>query len=72
MLHGPLQAGDGLTLDEDTVLFDATVGDGVSIGAGALVIGVTLPDGARVPPGAVVTSQDRADALSRGPLSRDS
>jgi carbonic anhydrase/acetyltransferase-like protein (isoleucine patch superfamily) len=67
VLHGPLQAGGGLTLDEDTVLFDATVGDGVSIGAGALVIGVTLPDGARVPPGAVVTSQDQADALSCGP-----
>ena len=64
VLHGPLQAGDRLTLEADAVLFDATVGDDVTIGSEAVVVGVTLPDGVRVPPGATVTSQAQADALS--------
>ncbi len=64
VLHGPLQAGDRLTLEADAVLFDATVGDDVTIGSEAVVVGVTLPDGVRVPPGATVTSQAQVDALS--------
>ena len=65
VFHGPLEAGDGLAVDDDAVLFDAAVGDDVTIGSEALVVGVTLRDGARVPPGAVVTTQEQADALGR-------
>ena len=63
VLHGPLRAGDRLVLEEDAVLFDATVGDDVTIGSEAVVAGVTLPDGVRVPPGAAITTQAQADAL---------
>jgi carbon dioxide concentrating mechanism protein CcmM len=63
VFHGPLEAGDGLTVDDDAVLFRAVIGDNVAIGSGAVVVGVTLRDGVRVPPGAVITTQEQADAL---------
>lgn len=63
VFHGPLEAGDGLTVDDEAVLFRAVLGDDVTVGPGALVVGVTLRAGARVPPGAVLTTQEQADAL---------
>ncbi|MBC7943815.1 MAG: carbonate dehydratase [Burkholderiales bacterium] len=67
VFHGPLEVGDGLTIDDDAVLFRSKVGDNVTILTGALVVGVTLRDGVVVPKNAVITKQEQADKLQVGP-----
>ena len=67
VFHGPLEVGDGLTIDDDAVLFRSKVGDNVTILTGALVVGVTLRDGVVVPENAVITKQEQADKLPVGP-----
>jgi carbonic anhydrase/acetyltransferase-like protein (isoleucine patch superfamily) len=71
VFHGPLVVGNDLTIEDDAVLFRATVGNGVTIGDSALVVGpaddpLELRDGLVVPPGAVITSQAQVDALPSG------
>ncbi|HEY9627699.1 MAG TPA: hypothetical protein V6C84_10385 [Coleofasciculaceae cyanobacterium] len=63
VFHGPLQVGDGLTIEDNAILFRSTVGNNVSIGTGAIVVGVNLRDGAQVPADARITTQDEADQL---------
>lgn len=53
VLHGPLEIGDGVRIDNGAVLFGPRVARGVSIGAGALVFGPGEITG-DVQPGAVV------------------
>ena len=64
---GPLTVGDRLTIDDDAILFRATVGNDVTIEEGAIVVGpaagLKLRDGLKVPAGKVITSQAQVDAL---------
>ncbi|OKH49102.1 carbonate dehydratase [Phormidium tenue] len=63
VFHGPLEVGNGLTIEDDAILFRSTVGDNVTIGDRAIVVGVTLADGAIVPADSMITTQEQADAL---------
>ncbi len=63
VFHGPLRVGDGLTVRDDAIVYDARIGNNVRIGTGAIVIGVTIRDGVSVPDGAIVRTQAQADAL---------
>jgi carbonic anhydrase/acetyltransferase-like protein (isoleucine patch superfamily) len=62
-----LTVGDRLTIDDDAILFRATVGNDVTIEEGAIVVGpatgLKLRDGLKVPAGTVITSQAQVDAL---------
>jgi carbon dioxide concentrating mechanism protein CcmM len=64
VFHGPLEVGNGLTIEDDAVLFRSIVGNNVTIGTKAIVVGVTLRDGAQVPAAAQITTQTQADALT--------
>ncbi len=63
VLHGPLEVGDNLTIEDNAVLFRSKVGNRVTIGKEALVVGVNLRDGVQVPNNAIITTQEQADAL---------
>ena len=67
VFHGPLTVGDRLTIDDDAILFRATVGNDVTIEEGAIVVGpatgLKIKDGLKIPAGAVITSQAQVDAL---------
>ncbi len=64
VIHGPLLVGDNVVVEDDAVVFQATIEDNVTIRRGATIAGeVTIREGAIVPPGTVVTTQEEADAL---------
>ncbi|MFQ4138090.1 carbonate dehydratase [Nodosilinea sp. PGN35] len=65
VFHGPLEVGNGLTIEDDAILFRSTVGDNVTIGSRAIVVGVTLTDGTVVPADSMITTQAQADALGK-------
>lgn len=63
VLHGSLEVGDNLSVDDDAILFRSLTGNNVTIGEGAIVVGVKLQSGVKVPSKAVITTQKQADAL---------
>ena len=74
VLHGPLEAGDGVFVGENAVVFRTRLGDDVRIGEGATIVGpegrdgeitLEIPDDTLVPAGAVVTSEEDVRALER-------
>jgi carbonic anhydrase/acetyltransferase-like protein (isoleucine patch superfamily) len=80
VLHGPLEAGDNLTVGDDSVVFRVLVGDNVTVGQDVIIQGpasetedpneltLTILDGAVIPDGAVVTDEaSLQEALSGTP-----
>jgi carbonic anhydrase/acetyltransferase-like protein (isoleucine patch superfamily) len=64
VLHGPLTAGQNLTVEDGSVLFRAIAEDNVTLRRGATVVGeVVLREGTIVPERAVIETQEQADAL---------
>lgn len=74
VFHGPLEMGDGVSVEDNAVVFRATVGDVVRIGRGAIIAGsapdkeggelpLRIPEGIDIPAGAVVTGPDDLKAL---------
>ena len=74
VLHGPLEMGDGISVEDDAVVFRVVVEDAVEIGEGALVVGpapeeeggelpLRIPEGTNIPAGAVITSTEDLEAL---------
>lgn len=64
VIHGPLLVGDNLVVEDEAVVFRATIADNVTVRRGATIAGaVTIREGAIVPVGAVITTQEDADAL---------
>ena len=63
VFHGPLEVGNNLFIEDDTILFRSIVGNNVTIRTGAIVVGVTLRDGVTVPDGAIITTQEQAEQL---------
>ena len=67
VLHGPLVAGDGLTVGDDSVVFRCIVEDGVTVGEDVIIQGPALeegeglsfiiPAGTVIPDGAPITDQ---------------
>ena len=71
VLHGPLVVGDRLTIEDDAIIFRATIGNDVTVGDSAVIAGpaddpIEVPDGPRIPPGTVITTQAQLDAVPRG------
>ncbi len=80
VLHGPLEVGDNLTVDDDSVVFRVEVGDNVTVGEDVIIQGpasetedpenltLVIPGGAVIPDGAVVTDEATLEeALSETP-----
>lgn len=76
VLHGPLEAGDGLQVGDDSVVFRALIGDDVTIGEDVVIQGppgeeepdelsLSIPDGVVVPDGSIITTQEDLEALPR-------
>jgi carbon dioxide concentrating mechanism protein CcmM len=74
VLHGPLEMGDGVNVEEDAVVFRVLVEDDVEIGEGAVIVGpapeeeggelpLRIPEGTVIPAGAVITSQEDLEEL---------
>jgi carbon dioxide concentrating mechanism protein CcmM len=74
VLHGPLEMGDGVNVEEDAVVFRVVVEDDVEIGEGAVIVGpapeeeggelpLRIPEGTVIPAGAVITSQEDLEEL---------
>jgi carbon dioxide concentrating mechanism protein CcmM len=68
VLHGPLEMGDNVSVEDRTIIFRAVVGDNVQVGEDALIVGpdappgedpsLRIPDGTVIPEGAIVTSPE--------------
>lgn len=80
VLHGPLEVGNNLTVEDDSVVFRVEVGDDVTVGEDVIIQGpasetedpdnltLVIPDGAVIPEGAVITDEDSLEeALSETP-----
>jgi carbon dioxide concentrating mechanism protein CcmM len=74
VLHGPLEMGDGISVEDDAVVFRVVVEDAVEIGEGAIIAGpapeeeggelpLRIPEGTNIPAGAVITSTEDLEAL---------
>jgi carbonic anhydrase/acetyltransferase-like protein (isoleucine patch superfamily) len=74
VLHGPLEMGDGVSVEDDAVVFRVAAEDGVEIGEGAIIAGpapegegddlpLRIPEGTGIPAGAIITSQEDLDEL---------
>jgi carbonic anhydrase/acetyltransferase-like protein (isoleucine patch superfamily) len=74
VLHGPLEMGDGVSVEDDAVVFRVVVEDDVEIGEGAVIVGpqpeeeggelpLRIPEGTMIPAGAVVTGPEDLEAL---------
>lgn len=64
VLHGPLRVGNNLVVEDDAVVFQATIADNVTIRRGATIAApVTIREGTIIPEEAVILTQEEADAL---------
>ena len=68
VLHGPLEMGDGVSVEDRAVVFRVIVGDNVQIGEDVLIVGpnvprgeepsLRIPDGTVIPEGAIITGPE--------------
>lgn len=68
VIHGPLEIGDFVSIEDRAVVFRAVVGDNVQIGEDVLIVGpaadedgelpLRIPDGTVIPEGSVITSPE--------------
>jgi carbon dioxide concentrating mechanism protein CcmM len=74
VLHGPLEMGEGISVEEEAVVFRVVVEDDVEIGEEAIIAGpapeeedgelpLRIPEGTQIPAGAVITSSEDLEAL---------
>jgi carbon dioxide concentrating mechanism protein CcmM len=74
VLHGPLEMGEGISVEEEAVVFRVVVEDDVEIGGEAIIAGpapeeedaelpLRIPEGTQIPAGAVITSSEDPEAL---------
>ena len=80
VLHGPLEVGNNLTVDDDSVVFRVVVGDNVTVGEDVIIQGpasetddpesltLAIPDGAVIPDGSLITDEaSLQESLSETP-----
>jgi carbon dioxide concentrating mechanism protein CcmM len=74
VLHGPLEMGDAISVEEEAVVFRVVVEDDVEIGEEAIIAGpapeeeggelpLLIPEGMQIPAGDVITSSEDLEAL---------
>ena len=74
VLHGPLKMGEGISVEEEAVVFRVVVEDDVEIGEEAIIAGpapeeeggelpLRIREGMQIPAGAVITSPEDLEAL---------
>lgn len=77
ILHGPLRAGNDLSVGDGSVLFRARLGNDVTVGEDVVVQGppdeddpsglvLSIPDGTVIPDGSVITAQEDLEDLPGG------